>query len=160
MNFRDSSKIWCLNFKPQYLLNYSSPTNNFKAFERIQSHLSFWFSNCWLRRTGSRLSAKPLHAWCLWLHFSLFQNMLGPLWPNLVPSGIKWLHKKSGKMELRSFFLFFGPVFLILETSSQQSVKMRAMLCNFVWIFFTIRSAGAFRRLRILSGANTHQSAN
>ena len=27
-HLRIHSKIWCLNFKPQYLLNYSNPTNN------------------------------------------------------------------------------------------------------------------------------------
>ena len=40
-------KIWCLNFKPQYLQNYSSPTNDFTAFERGASGLSNQFLNCW-----------------------------------------------------------------------------------------------------------------
>ena len=32
-HFRIHPKIWCLNFKPQYLLNYSSPT---KDSERVR----------------------------------------------------------------------------------------------------------------------------
>ena len=58
----------------------------------------------WLRRTGSGLCSKTLHAWCPWLQLTLFQNMLGPLWPNLVPNIIKWPHKKTGKSW---FFLNF-----------------------------------------------------
>ena len=79
---------------------------------------------------------------------------------------MKWPHMKTGRTKiLRFFFLFFGPGFLILETTSQQSVKMRAMLCNFVRtsysrVFFTIRWAGAFRSLQISSGANTYRDAN
>ena len=97
MNFRDSSKNLVL-----YLQKYSSPTNYFKRIRKTIRAFIFIFQNC----TGSGLCAKTLHAWGLWLHFSLFQNMLGPLWPNLVPSGIKWPHKKTGKTEILRLFFF------------------------------------------------------
>ena len=71
-----------------------------------------------------------------------------------------WPQEKTGKRKFCAQFLIFRSRFFILETSSQQSVKMRAMLCNKVSksysrVFFTIRWAGAFRSLRILSGAKT-----
>ena len=68
------------------------------------------------------------------LYFSMFQNMLGPLWPNLDTSGIKWPRIKTGKTEnLRSiFFRLFSPVFLIAETSTQYYVERCTMLCNIV----------------------------
>ena len=57
--------------------------------------------------TGSGLCAETSHASCLWLLFSMFQNMLGPLWPNVDTSGIKGPQTKTGKTEnLHSFFLF------------------------------------------------------
>ena len=75
-------KIGCFNFKPQYLLNYTSPTNDLhsdrkrsiEAFKSIFKLLGLGPAS-----TGSGLCAKPLHASCLCLLFSMFQNMLGPL---------------------------------------------------------------------------------
>ena len=60
-------------------------------------------ADVWLRHTGSGLCAKTLHASGLWLHFSMFQNMVGSFWANLDTSGIKGPGKKTGKTEnLRS----------------------------------------------------------
>ena len=83
----------------------------------------------------------------------------------LTQSGPQWYKLATQENEKRKFCahffkIFFGPVLLILETSSQQSVKMRAMLCNIVRksysrVFFTI----TFRSLQILSGAKTYHNA-
>ena len=63
----------------------------------LRIHPKIWcFNFKLLRRTGSELCAKTLHASCLWLQFSLFQTMLRPLQPNLDTSGIK-PHTESGK---------------------------------------------------------------
>ena len=73
--------------------------------------------------------------------------------------------KKKRKLEKRKicahFFWFFGPVFLISETSSKYSEKRCAMLCNIVWktysrVFFTIQPAGAFRSSQKLTGTKSY----
>ena len=124
----------------------------YRAFERGESGLSNWFLNCWAGGplAGSRLCAKTLDATCLWLLFSMFQNMLGAALPNVDTSGMNRPQTRTGKTEhLHSiFFWFFCPIFLISETSCQYSVKRQGMLCNTVWksysrVFFTIQSAGA-----------------
>ena len=151
-------KIRCFNFKPQYLLNYTSPTNDLYsvrkrsigAFKSIFKLLALgpasagplravfcakFSAGVRLRRTGSELCAKTLHASCLCLLFSMFQNMLGTLWPNVDTSGIKGAQTKTGKTENLHlfFFWFFRVIFWVLETSRQFSVKRRRMLCNIVW---------------------------
>ena len=101
----------------------------------------FWSS---FLNTGARLCAKTLQASYLWLHFIMFQNMLGSLWPDLDTSGIKWPHRKTGKTEnLRS--IVFDSLVLILEASRQYSVKRHEMLwqTKIVWkswtrVFLTI----------------------
>ena len=98
-----------------------------------------------------------------------FQHVSKHAMLTLTQSCLQWYkvateeNKKKRKF-CAVFFSFFGPVFLILETSSQQSVKTRAMLCNQVWksysrVLFTMLSAGAFRSLQILSGAKTYHNA-
>ena len=59
-NFWLHSKVWCLNFKPQYLQNFSSPTNDFysvrkksiRAFKSIFKLLG-WGPVLLVCRTGS-----------------------------------------------------------------------------------------------------------
>ena len=70
--------IWCFNFKPHYLLNYSSPKNDLYSV-RKKSIRAFKSVFKLLRRTGSSFCAKTLHASCLCLLFSMFQNNLRPL---------------------------------------------------------------------------------
>ena len=49
-------KIWCLNFKPQYLQKYLSPTNDLYSVRKRRSGLSNQFSNCW---AGGPLARTP-----------------------------------------------------------------------------------------------------
>ena len=133
-----------------------------------QSAHSNWKLNCWAGgplafcHTGPGLCATTLHAAYLWLHYSMFQTMLEPFWPNSDTSGTKWPQKKTGKTEkLLVIFWFFSPVFLIRKTTSRYSLKRHAMLSKVVWIsywriFFTIRSAGAFRILQKLAGTKSN----
>ena len=167
-HFRIHPKIWCLNFKPQWSPKLFKSDKRFIARSKEDNQcFQFIFELLgWgpLRRTGSALCAKTLHASCLWLPFSMFQHMLESLWPNLDTSRIKGTETKTGKTEnLRSFFSDFlhGPIIMILETSCQYSVKLRAMLCKIVWkshsrVFFTIRSAGAFRSLENVTGTKSY----
>ena len=61
----------------------------------------------------------------------MFQIKLAPLRPKVDTSGMKWPQTENEKTEnLNS--VFFGPSFLISETSSQKFVEMRAMLCIIV----------------------------
>ena len=92
-------KIGCLNVKPQYLLNYSSPTNDlysvrkesiraFKSIFKLARKVFYakFSAGVRRRRTGSGLCTKTLHASCLWLLFSMFQSW-GCFDPMLIPVG-------------------------------------------------------------------------
>ena len=99
--------IGCFKFKLQYLLNYSSPKNDLYSV-RKRSTRAFQSIFKLLRRTGSGLCAKTLHASCLCLLFNMFQNILRPLGPNVDTSGLKGSETKTRKMEnLQLFFLNF-----------------------------------------------------
>ena len=131
-NFPDPSKTVVLQLKAKYLLKYSSPTND-----------------SW------RVRERTIRAFNLIFELLGWGPAIAALAPDFAPKLC------TPRVILFSFFVL---VFSIFETSSQQSVKMRAMLCDIVWksysrVFFTIRSAGAFRNLQILSGAKTYHNA-
>ena len=145
-------KIGCLNFKPQYLLNYSSSTNDLysvhirsiRVFKSIFKLLG-WPLGCKvfrakssvcqrLRRTGSELCAKTLHASSL----NAFQHVSKHSEAALTQCWYQWVKRvrnekwENGKSAL-IFLWFFCLIFWISETSRQYSVKRRRMLCNIVW---------------------------
>ena len=104
-------KIGCLNFEPQYLLNYSSPKKDLYSVRKrsVRAFKSIFK----LLGTGSGICAKTLHASCFCLLFSMFQNILRPVSPNVDTSGLKGPETKNGKMEnLQLFFLNFLSHFL------------------------------------------------
>ena len=91
---------WCKNafeFRTQ---------NNWKSQPQRNLKTLVFFLLTLLRRTGSGLCAKTLHASCLCLLFNMFQNILRPLWPNVDISGLKGPETKTGKMENLQVFLF------------------------------------------------------
>ena len=104
-------KIGCFNFKPQYLLNDSSPKNDLYSV-RKRSTRAFKSILKLLRCTGSGLCAKTLHASCLCLFFNMFQNILRPTRPFVDTSELKGSETKTGKMGNLQFFLNFLSHFL------------------------------------------------
>ena len=72
-----------------------------------------------------------------------------------------WTNRKSAL----NFFVYFGPVFFISETSSQYSVERCAILCNIYRLkllfksFFTMWSDGAFKSLQKVTGTNSTLSS-
>ena len=79
-------KIGCFNFKPQYLLNYTSPTNDLYSVRKRS--IGAFKSIFKLLGLGAKFSAgvKTLHASCLCLLLSMFQNW-GRFDPMLIPVG-------------------------------------------------------------------------
>ena len=122
-NFRIHPKIRCLNFKPRYLLNYSSRQRIYSAFERRQS------SPHWTRTL--------LQNFARLVSLTAFQHVAkdarATLTQSCPPSGIKWPHKKTGKTQiLRSIFLIFWSNFLDFGDIMSILREKDAMLCNIV----------------------------
>ena len=124
-------KISCLNFEPQYLLNYSSPKNDLYSVRKrsISVFKSIFKLLGWgpasagpLRAKSGASAAKTLHASCLCLLFCMFQNILRPLWPNVDTSGWKGPETKNGKME--NLQLFFFEFFVSFSGFRRHHVKI------------------------------------
>ena len=159
-HFRIHSKIWCLNFIPQYLLNYSCPTNDSWRVRKktIRALILIFGLLGWLRTLRENFARL--------LSLIAFRDVSTHARVTLTQSWYQWdkrARNENRKTEnLRSiFFWLFDPIFMISETSCQYSVKWHAMLCKIICksysrVFSTIRSAGAFRSSQNLTGTKSY----
>ena len=123
-------KIRCFNFKPQYLLNYTSPTNDLYSV-RKRSIGAFKSIFKLLRRTGSEHCAKTLHASCLiaFQHVSKHAGAaLTQCWYQWDKRGINenWENGKSALIFLLIFsryFLGFGDITSIFREKAPNAMQ-------------------------------------
>ena len=163
-NFLFHPKIGCFNFKPQYLLNYSSPTNDLHSVQKrsIGAFKSIFKLLCWGPASAGRLQAKPpLPHWLRTLRQNFarvvsllaFQHVskhtgaaLTQCWYQWDKRGTNenWENGKSALIFLLIFsshFLDFGDITSIFREKAPNAMQYRLKR-------FTIQSAGALRICR------------